>query len=123
MIEIKISIALTEDTLTEDTAEGLKNLIETLQGQKKTSEKKGTKKKEEPLESMTSASAPAPIPTQAPVYTAQQLSIAGAELMDAGKTQELQALLAQFGVPALTSLNPQFYPAFADGLRALGARI
>ncbi len=122
MLEIKVNIALTEDT-----AEVLKNLIETLQGQtsKKTSEKKSTnaKKKEEPLESTSPAPAPAPIPTQAPVYTAQQLSIAGAELMDAGKTQELQALLAQFGVPALTSLNPQFYPAFADGLRALGARI
>lgn len=178
MIEIKVNIALTEET-----TETLKSLIQALhvQPEEKTAKKKSTKKKEEPstadtetaepltetpittetappqspsvpLTTTSSAAppvvtvqapspqapatqgatapaaatvqAPSPqVPTQAVTYTAQQLAVAGGELMDAGKQNELLALLAQFGVPAITSLDPAYYPAFAEGLRSLGARI
>lgn len=48
---------------------------------------------------------------------------AGAALMDAGKVNELQNLLASFGVNAVMSLKPEQLGAFATGLRELGAKI
>lgn len=68
--------------------------------------------------------APAPtIPTAAPQYTLEMLAKAGTALVDAGRIDELQALLAKFGVDALTSLTPAMYGACATELRALGAQI
>lgn len=63
---------------------------------------------------------PAPVPVAPSLDT---LSRAAAGLMDAGKQQELHALLGQFGVQAMTQLNKEQYGAFADGLRQLGATV
>jgi len=74
----------------------------------------------------------APTPQQAPVqapvaatpaYTIEQLSVAAAPLMDAGRGKELVDLLHRFGVQATTQLPREAYGAFATELRALGAKI
>lgn len=78
------------------------------------------------------APAPAPAPqTAAPVmpvagattYTLDQISKAGAALVDAGKMEPLLALLTKYGVQAITQLQPAQYGVFATELRALGAQI
>lgn len=56
-------------------------------------------------------------------YTADDLARAGTSLMDSGRQGELLALLAQFGVDSLVSLQPAQYGAFATALRGLGAQI
>lgn len=70
---------------------------------------------------------PAPIapvaPPAAPAYSLDQLSRAAAGLMDAGKQQDLIALLAQFGVQAMTQLDKTQYGDFGAALLQLGARI
>lgn len=65
----------------------------------------------------------APVPTAAPQYTLEMIATAGTSLIDAGKMEQLVALLAKFGVDSLTSLAPEHYGAVASELRALGARI
>lgn len=76
--------------------------------------------------------APAPAPQTAapvmpvagaPTYTLDQISKAGAALVDAGKMEPLLALLTKYGVQAITQLQPAQYGAFATELRALGAQI
>lgn len=71
------------------------------------------------------AAPPAPaVPVAgAPAYTLDQLAKAGAALVDAGKMESLMALLAKYGVQAVTQLPPAQYGAFATELRALGAQI
>ena len=76
------------------------------------------------------ASAPAPqtaapvMPVAgAPTYTLDQISKAGATLVDAGKMEPLLALLTKYGVQAITQLQPAQYGVFATELRALGAQI
>lgn len=59
----------------------------------------------------------------APAYTLDQISRAGASLVDAGKMEQLLALLGRYGVQAVTQLQPEQYGAFATELRALGAQI
>ena len=73
----------------------------------------------------TPAAAPDPaVPVAgAPAYTLDQISYAGASLVDAGKMEPLLALLARYGVQAVTQLPPEQYGAFATELRALGAQI
>lgn len=61
--------------------------------------------------------------TGAPTYTLDQISRAGATLVDAGKMQQLLELLGRYGVQAVTQLKPEQYGAFATELRALGAQI
>lgn len=61
--------------------------------------------------------------TGAPTYTLDQISRAGASLVDAGKMQQLLELLGRYGVQAVTQLQPEQYGAFATKLRALGAQI
>lgn len=63
--------------------------------------------------------------TGAPGYTAEQISRAGAELMqtDPTKMQALLAMLQQFGVATIQMLKPEQFGAFANGLRSLGARL
>lgn len=53
----------------------------------------------------------------------EQLSRAGASLIDKGKMGEVIALLQRLGVQTITKLLPDQYAACADGLRALGADI
>lgn len=67
--------------------------------------------------------APAVPVTGAPAYTLNQISRAGASLVDAGKMQQLLELLGRYGVQAVTQLKPEQYGAFATELRALGAQI
>lgn len=67
--------------------------------------------------------APAVPVTGAPAYTLDQISRAGASLVDAGKMQQLLELLGRYGVQAVTQLQPEQYGAFATELRALGAQI
>lgn len=74
------------------------------------------------------APAPVPVPAAVPVaaapgYTLEQLGRAGATLVDAGKRDQLVALLQQHGVQALTQLDPAQYGTFATELRGLGAQI
>lgn len=63
------------------------------------------------------------VPTAAPQYTLDMIAKAGTALIDAGKMAELSALLAKYGVEALTTLDPAHYGAFAAELRAMGASI
>lgn len=60
---------------------------------------------------------------EAPAYTLEQLSRAGAALATSGKMPELMALMQKHGVQALTQLKPDQYPAMADDLRSMGAQI
>jgi len=56
-------------------------------------------------------------------YTLEQLSAAAAPLMDAGRIQDLFALLTKYSVQAITQLKPELYGQFATDLRAMGAKI
>lgn len=75
--------------------------------------------------------APAPIPTASVTavpttpssYTLDDLARAAMTLMDAGRQNELQGLLRQFGVDSLPALPPQQYGTFATALRGMGAQI
>lgn len=68
--------------------------------------------------------APAPIPTAAPrVFTLPELAAASAQLRDAGRLEDLKALLAEFGVQALTDLNAAQLQTFAHRLVSMGARL
>lgn len=75
--------------------------------------------------SVTPGNTPAPaVPvTTAPAYTLDQISRAGASLVDVGKMQQLLELLGRYGVQAVTQLQPEQYGTFATELRALGAQI
>lgn len=77
-----------------------------------------------PVTPAPTAAAPAPaVPVTAPTYTLDQIAKAGASLVDAGKMEQLLALLTKYGVQAVTQLTPDQYGAFATELRALGAQI
>ena len=77
-----------------------------------------------PVTPIPTAAAPAPaVPVTAPTYTLDQIAKAGANLVDAGKMEQLLALLTKYGVQAVTQLTPDQYGAFATELRALGAQI
>ncbi len=67
--------------------------------------------------------APAQVPTAAPQYTLEMIATAGSALIDAGKLDQLMALLGKFGVDSLTNLDPKHYGTIAMELRALGAKI
>ena len=54
-------------------------------------------------------------------YTIDDLSRAGAELIDQGKMPQLIDLLKRHGVQAITQLKPEQYGAVATELNALGA--
>lgn len=80
-----------------------------------------------PMATSAGPAAPAPAPTipvtGAPTYTLDQISKAGAALVDAGKMEPLLALLTKYGVQAITQLQPTQYGIFATELRAIGAQI
>lgn len=73
----------------------------------------------------TTASAPAQqqAPTAAKRITLDDLSLAGAKLVDAGKVDALINALQNFGVAAITLLHEDQYASFADCLRSMGANI
>lgn len=60
---------------------------------------------------------------QPPKYTGDQIMAAGAQLMDAGKVNDLMNLLHSFGVQAVMDLKPEQLGAFATALRDMGAKI
>lgn len=66
--------------------------------------------------------APTSSPSEAKPLTLDDLGRAGATLIDAGKMPQLIALLGKYGVQAVTQLQPAQFGAFADELRALGAK-
>lgn len=65
---------------------------------------------------------PAPV-AAAPAYSIDDLARAAAQLMDAGKQQQLIALLGQFGIQSLGALPKERFGEFATALRQMGARI
>lgn len=68
--------------------------------------------------------APAAVPTAAPKqYTLPELQAACGPLMDAGKMDELSAIIQAFGVTSLMDLPADKYGELAVKLRALGARL
>ena len=76
------------------------------------------------------APAPAPAPVTAPPAPVQEkpvtmndLAIAGARLVDAGKMGSVVALLREFKAEAIPRLKEEQYGAFAQRLRELGAVI
>lgn len=75
------------------------------------------------VETSTTVSAPSVPVAPAPQYTIDQIMKAGAALMDAGKMNELRALIKTFKVEAVTNLKPEQLGAFATELRKLGAQI
>lgn len=89
----------------------------------------------QPIVTQQPAVAPAstPSPSQAPVqtavpttaqsYSADDLARAAMTLMDAGRMNDLQALLAQFGINSLPELPESQRGAFATALRGMGAKI
>lgn len=80
----------------------------------------------QPLQTMpTQQPVMQPPVTGAPGYTAEQISRAGAELVqtDPTKMQALLGMLQQFGVATIQMLKPEQFGAFANGLRSLGARL
>lgn len=79
-----------------------------------------------PVQSAPAPVQPAPVtavPTTPSSYTLDDLARAAMTLMDAGRQNELQGLLRQFGVDSLPALPPQQYGAFATALRGMGAQI
>ena len=76
----------------------------------------------DPVTGQTAAPAAA-VPTTAATYTLDDLSRAGAELVDAGKKDALIAALQRYGVASMPDIPREQYAAFATELRALGARI
>ena len=71
-----------------------------------------------PVQDVTAA-----VPTQQVTYTQEDLALAATQLVDAGNLQQIQELLAKFGVQALTLLPKEQYGAFATELRNMGAKI
>lgn len=63
------------------------------------------------------------VPTTAQSYSADDLARAAMTLMDAGRVNDLQALLAQFGINSLPELPESQRGAFATALRGMGAKI
>ena len=63
------------------------------------------------------------VSTTAPAYTLDDLGRAGVALQQAGKAEEVRALVTSFGVESLQQLPEAQYGAFATALRSLGAPI
>lgn len=71
----------------------------------------------------TPAPAEAPATTPAKVYTFDDITAAGSQLLELGKMNQLMELLKGYGVQAVTQLKPEQYADVAAGLRGLGAKI
>lgn len=63
------------------------------------------------------------LPTDGVEYTTEQLILAARPLMDAGKNDAIQGILAKYGTPVLAQLPKEHMSSFAADLRALGAQI
>ena len=69
------------------------------------------------------APAPAAAPTTARAFRFEDIQLAATSLCDTGKRTEVLALLAKYGIQALSALPAEQYGAFATELRGLGAKI
>lgn len=69
------------------------------------------------------APAPAAAPTTARAFQFEDIQLAATSLCDTGKRAEVLALLAKYGIQALSALPAEQYGAFATELRGLGAKI
>ena len=86
-----------------------------------------------PLAQPAVPNVPAAPPTAVKKYTADELSIASRPIVEAGRQQELLALLHSFtftdadgvtcNVQNIREMPEELYPAFANGIRQLGGRI
>ena len=56
-------------------------------------------------------------------YTLEQLQVAAAGLSSMGKMPQVMGILQQFGIQAMTELQPERYGEFAIALREAGAQI
>lgn len=63
------------------------------------------------------------VPTTPQSFSLEQLAVAATQINDAGRRNELVALINSFGVQSLTALPKEMYGAFATQLRAMGAKI
>ena len=75
-----------------------------------------------PIAQPAQAAAPA-VPTAERGYTLDELAGAAMTLMDRGMQEQLQELLAGYGVEALPMLPQEQYGSFATALRGMGAQI
>lgn len=66
---------------------------------------------------------PPQLVNQGKSYTVDDLSRAGATLIDQGKMPQLIDLLKKYGVQAVTQLDASQYPAFVEDMKALGAAL
>lgn len=66
---------------------------------------------------------PATASSPSKAYSLDDLSRAGATLIDQGKMPQLLELLKKYGVQAVTQLDPGTYPAFVEEMKALGAKL
>ena len=80
-----------------------------------------------PVQMNAAMTAPTPAPvvpvTTAPTYTLDQIATAGAALVNAGKMEQLLALLGKYGIQAITQLKAEQFGPFVTELRGLGAQI
>lgn len=72
---------------------------------------------------MANAAPTAPAAPTERNYTLEELSRAGAGLVDRGMMPQLCELLRKYGVQAVTMLDPSQYGALAADLKALGANL
>ena len=72
---------------------------------------------------MATAAPTAPAAPTERSYTLEELSRAGAGLVDRGMMPQLCELLRKYGVQAVTMLDPSQYGALAADLKALGANL
>lgn len=77
-----------------------------------------------PVAPVPTPAQPSPMAPTAPVtYTVEQLAAAAMQLKDQNRLPDLQTLLAQFGVMALTQLKPEQLNPFAAALQGLGVKL
>lgn len=76
-----------------------------------------------PVAQPAPAPTPAAAPTTARAFRFEDIQLAATSLCDTGKRAEVLALLAKYGIQALSALPAEQYGAFATELRGLGAKI
>ena len=76
-----------------------------------------------PVAQPVPAPAPAAASTTARAFRFEDIQLAATSLCDTGKRAEVLALLAKYGIQALSALPAEQYGAFATELRGLGAKI
>jgi hypothetical protein len=62
-------------------------------------------------------------PQEVKTYKLDDIANAMAELIDAGKMSACMKTIRKYGVPAINLLKQDQYPAFAEDLKALGAKL